>query len=132
MNFADYIGIPWQAGAQGPDAFDCMSFFGFVQKHHFNIDVPSIIAPDYENPAVLVALFRHHEERQRWETVAHPFEGCAVLMRKPMHIGVWLDADGGGVLHCVRGCGVVFTKDSAWPTSGFGRREYLKVVLCPQ
>ena len=127
MSFADYIGIPWEAGAQGPDCYDCMGFFRFVQGRHFGIEVPLVIAPDYDDPYGLSALFTTHTERQRWELIQKPFHGCAVLVRRPSHIGVWIDLDGGGVLHCVRGSGVVFTHDAAWPASGFGRREFLKL-----
>lgn len=122
--FAEYIGTPWEAGAQGPEAFDCMAFFRHVQQKHFAIEVPAIIAPDYEDPAQLVELFGAHPERARWQRVPAPKHGDAVIVHKPMHIGTWLDIDGGGVLHCVRGAGVVFTKDSGWMMSGFGRREF--------
>lgn len=128
MSFADYIGIPWEAGMQGPDAYDCMGFFRFLQKKHFQIDVPEIIAPDYDDPTVLVSLFAAHPERKRWVQIPKPEHGCAVIVRKPLHIGTWLDLDGGGVLHCVRGCGVVFTRDSSWHVSGFGRCEYFKLA----
>lgn len=126
--FADYIGTPWQAGAQGPQAFDCMAFFRHVQGAHFGRAVPQIIAPDYDDPTTLAALFTQHPERTRWAQIACPEHGCAVLIRRPMHIGTWLDVDGGGVLHCVRGAGVVFTSNSAWPASGFGRREYFRLA----
>lgn len=128
MTFAQYVGTPWVAGAQGPDEFDCMAFFRFVQQRHFGIEVPQIIAPDYDDPLALSSMFTDHPERQRWTQVTKPFHGCAVLVRRPMHIGVWIDVDGGGVLHCVRGAGVVFTHDSAWLTSGFGRREYFELA----
>ena len=128
MSFAQYIGIPWVAGAQGPDAFDCMAFFRYVQGRHFGIEVPQIIAPDYDDPMALSAMFSDHPERQRWTRIDQPRHGCAVLVRRPMHIGVWLDMDGGGVLHCVRGAGVVFTHGGAWPASGFGRREYFELA----
>lgn len=123
--FARYIGQPWAAGAQGPGAWDCMAFFGHVQRSYFGRAVPAIVAPDYDDPEALADLLAHHPERQRWVTVAQPKHGCGVLIRRPMHLGVWLDVDGGGVLHCVRGAGVVFTHDSAWAASGFGRREWL-------
>ena len=128
MSFAQYVGIPWVAGAQGPNAFDCMAFFRHVQGAHFDIDVEEIIAPDYEDATALSSLFSNHPERQRWTNISVPEHGCAVLVRRPMHVGIWLNLDGGGVLHCVRGAGVVFTSDSSWPTSGFGRREYLKLA----
>jgi hypothetical protein len=129
MTFAHYIGIAWQAGAQGPEAFDCMAFFRHVQKRHFGVEMPEIIAPDYENPEVLTALFRDHEQRQRWLKIGAPKHGCAVLVHRPMHIGIWLDIDGGGVLHCVRASGVIFSSDSSWPVSGFGRKEFFALEL---
>jgi len=128
MSWAQYIlaDLPWQAGAQGPDAYDCMGFFRMIQGRHFGIQVPAIIAPDYEDPNALAALFKTHEERGRWARIAKPAHGCAVLVHSPMHIGTWLAVDGGGVLHCVRGAGVIFTRDSAWTVSGFGRREFFE------
>lgn len=121
-----YIGIPWEAGAQGPDAYDCMGFFRMVQGRHFDIEVPVIIAPDYEDGAALAGLFGEHEERGRWLPVVAPQHGDAVLVHKPMHIGTWLDVDGGGVLHCTRGIGVIFTSDASWRMSGFGRKEFFR------
>ena len=122
--FARYIGTPWEAGAQGPDAFDCMAFFRHIQREQFAVDVPTIIAPDYEDASALADLLSTHPERQKWQRIAKPRHGCAVIVHRPMHIGTWLDEDGGGVLHCVRGAGVVFTRDAAWQFSGFGRKEY--------
>jgi hypothetical protein len=124
--FADYVGIPWTAGGQGPDDFDCMGFFRMLQGKHFGIDVPSIIAPDYDNPDVLADLFGSHEERAQWLRIDKAEHGCAVIVHRPMHIGTWLDVDGGGVLHCVRGPGVIFTTDSSWSVSGFGRKEFFR------
>lgn len=123
---AQYIGIPWGAGAQGPDAYDCWAFFRMVQAHHFGIAVPVVIAPDYADKTALAGLFGEHEERHRWIATVTPRHGDAVIIHKPMHIGVWLDIDGGGVLHCARGCGVIFTSDAAWRMSGFGRREFFR------
>lgn len=126
MSFEKYIGIPWEAGAQGPDAYDCMAFFRCIQRTHFGVDVPRIIAPDYDDQDVIADLFLNHPERHRWPRISAPVHGCAVMIRRPMHIGTWLDIDGGGVLHCVRGAGVVFTHGGSWATSGFGRREYFE------
>lgn len=129
MNWAaDYIGTPWTAGAQGPDTFDCMGFFKHLQGKHFGIEVPAIIAPDYDDPSVLVPLFGQHPERANWTRIDKPEHGCAVIVHRPMHIGTWLDVDGGGVLHCVRGPGVIFTADSSWFVSGFGRREFFRHI----
>lgn len=123
---SEYVGTPWEAGAQGPSAFDCMAFFRHVQMEHFGVNVAQVIAPDFEDAQVLTDLFARHPERETWESIPRPEHGCAVLIRKPLHIGVWLDIDGGGVLHCVRGVGVIYTHDASWPTSGFGRKEHFR------
>jgi hypothetical protein len=38
-----------------------------------------------------------------WERIESPIHGCAVAMggcKKIHHVGVWLDIDGGKILHC--------------------------------
>ena len=95
-----------------------------IQREHFGIDVPIVIAPDYDDTTALVNLLKTHNEHARWLPTHAPQHGDLVIVHKPFHVGVWLDVDGGGVLHCVRGAGVVFTHNSSWQMSGFGRREY--------
>lgn len=121
-----YIGTPWVNGAQGPDAFDCWSFFRHVQREQFGIEVPeyAIDANDFKKTAT---EFANSTERAAWLPAIVPSLGCAVLMahcKFPSHVGVWLDADGGGVLHCVRGEGVVFSTLAHLKNSGWGRVEY--------
>jgi cell wall-associated NlpC family hydrolase len=126
----EYIGRPWVNGGQGPDNFDCWGFFRFVQLNHFGYEVPTydVNANDFRTVANTIM---EADERVKWEASALPTEGCAVLMahsKYPSHVGVWLDVDGGGVLHCVRGEGVVFSALSSLKTCGWGRVEYYKHV----
>lgn len=120
------VGLPWEAGAQGPHAYDCWGLFRHVQREVFGIEVPIVVAADYDDPHVLTDLFARHEERARWALIEAPVHGAGVLVRAPLHVGVWLDVDGGGVLHSVRGAGVVFTSDASWAASGFGRRQFYR------
>lgn len=123
-----YIGIPWEQAAQGPYAYDCWGFFRMVQREHFNIVVPLVLAPDYNDSTALVNLFSRHEENHHWSAIAVPQDGDAVIIHRPFHIGVWLDIDGGGVLHCIKGIGVIYTRNASWLLSGFGRREYKRYI----
>lgn len=123
---AGYIGTPWANGAQGPDSFDCWSFFRHIQIKHFGIDVP-IIEVDADNWRSVIKGFVGHDERSQWIATIRPKEGDAVLMRHskyPSHVGLWLDVDGGGVLHCVRGEGVIFSSLTALKLSGWGKLEF--------
>lgn len=97
-----YIGQPWEAG------HDCWAFFRRVQRERFGRDVPVIDVDAFDTRACVKA-FVGDDERQRWELVDQPLDGDGVLMsqsRQPTHVGVWVD---GGVLHCVRNTGVVFS-----------------------
>lgn len=118
---ADLIGLPWVAGARGPQAYDCWGLFLAVQREHFHRELPEIPVDAQDLRAVLDA-FTTHPERQRWLGVCLPESGDAVLMRQsryPVHIGVWLDIDGGGVLHAVRHAGVVFQTLAALDIHGW-------------
>lgn len=122
---ASYIGEPWIAQSN-----DCWAFCRRVWREQFGVDVP-VIGVDTENMLAVAQAFRDNPERVQWYEVAEPREGDAVLMahwRHPSHVGIWLEVDGGGVLHCEKGPGVVFSGRAAmdragWRTLRFYRRE---------
>ena len=126
MHWAEeLIGRPWIAGGRGPDAFDCWGLVRFCWRERFGIEVPEISVDAADLRAVL-AGFRDHPERRRWcrvEPAREPArEGDGVLMRQsryPVHVGLWLAVDGGGVLHAVRDSGVVFQIPADLATHGW-------------
>jgi cell wall-associated NlpC family hydrolase len=131
MHWAEeLIGRPYRAGGQGADVFDCWGLVRWVMAHRFGSQLPEIPVDPSDVRAILTA-FRDHPERRNWSLVASPIEGDCVLMRQsrhPIHVGVWLAADGGGVLHAVEGSGVVFQRVrdllvSGWRIEGFYRRD---------
>ena len=133
-----YIGRPWHAGARGPQAYDCWGLFLAIQRVHFGRDLPEIPV-DANDLRTVMSTFRDHPERQRWTTVTSPIEGDAVLLRQsrhPVHVGVWLDVDGGGVLHAVKDAGVVFQKLPelllhGWRVEGYYRHSEERLTCRP-
>lgn len=131
---ARYIGKPWVLGTSGPDSYDCWGLVRAVMAEQFKIDVPAIIIPDCAGLAVVreaMVQFQHHPELQRWRTAEVPREGDGVQMSaaiNPWHVGIWVDADGGGVLHCLEGAGVIFTKPVALRVAGWRRLSYWRFV----
>lgn len=106
-----YLGMPWVSGHDGPDSFDCWGLVRYIQKQHFNRHV-SAIAVDAENIHAVVQEFTGNAELARWRKVVHPVEGDCLLLsqnKQPTHVGIWLDVDGGGLLHAVKSSGVIFT-----------------------
>ena len=122
-----YIGIPWSATGEGPDNFHCWAFVRHIQEKHFGRTLPGI--PNPEDILSIARDFRDHPERRRWKLVKVPTEGDCVLMRQaryPIHVGVWLDVDSGGVLHCSQEAGVAFQSLASlalngWRIEGFYR-----------
>ena len=124
-----YIGCLWVAGAQGPDSFDCWGFVRYVLKHEYGYDVPRVNVNPECLRDVLVA-FRTDLAFQAFVEVPFPRVGDVVLMRQaknPVHCGLWLDIDGGGVLHCVRESGVVFQNIRSLNVSGWYLHSFYRV-----
>ncbi|CAA7620624.1 NlpC/P60 family protein [Magnetospirillum sp. SS-4] len=121
------IGLPWSPHGRGPDRFNCWEFVRTVQDRHFGRVLPDIANP--EDTLAMGRIFRDHPERRRWVRVMDPVEGDCVLLRRsrhPIHVGVWIDVDDGGVLHCAEESGVVFQRPDAlrlngWAVEGFYR-----------
>jgi cell wall-associated NlpC family hydrolase len=118
-----YIGEPWVARDH-----DCWAFARRVWREQFGRDVPAVDV-DACNRIACVRAFATHEERTHWHNVAEPQEGDAVLLsqsKHPSHVGVWIDADGGGVLHCVEGFGVVFQTVASMRAAGWHGMEFYR------
>lgn len=125
INFCgSLIGTPYKSGSMGPDTFDCWGLIRHVEREAFDRDVQAIIPPDDENDLrALVYFIKNHPEHQNWKKVEIPAHGGVVEMSSsthPHHIGVYLDIDGGGILHCSN-AGVTF--DSLFSLKASGWRK---------
>jgi cell wall-associated NlpC family hydrolase len=131
-----YLGMPWVSGAVGPAQFDCWGFVRHVKRVHEGIELP-VISVDATDPRLVLKAFRQHPELQRYEVHdKSPKAGDVVLMKHckhPTHCGLWVDVDGGGVLHCAQGSGVVFQSLNSLKATGWAgvlfyrlKSEFLK------
>ena len=114
---AKYIGEPWIEKVH-----ECGHFFCRVQREQFGIETEVIDADALSLLSCARALAGDHREFRNWVDVETPQEGDAVQMShatRPHHLGVWIDADGGGVLHCIEGAGVVFNTRRALRFGGW-------------
>lgn len=124
----DYIGRPWQSGAAGPEAFDCWGLVRSIQRDVYGRHLPTVDI-DATDVRAVIGMFESHPERSRWHRVEVPVEGDCVLMshaKHPSHVGLWLDCNGGGVLHSLRGAGVVFSSMSALRRERWARIEFYR------
>lgn len=124
-----YIGLPWVAGAQGPDEFDCWGMVRWILKHEYGIDVPAVNVNPDNLRSVLIA-FKKDPAFRAFNEVEKPQDGDVVLLRQskhPVHAGLWLDADGSGVLHCCRDAGVIFQDLPSMRLCGWQIDSYYRV-----
>lgn len=118
-----YIGDPWISGEH-----DCWAFVRRVWREQFGLDVAAVDV-DACNRLACMRAFSGHDERSNWHNVDEPREGDAVLLAQgqhPSHVGVWVDVDGGGVLHCAEGMGVMFQTVSSLKTAGWHCKEFYR------
>jgi len=120
------IGKPYEPGAQGPDSYDCWGLAKKVQKTLFNREMPSIKDPP-TNLKTLIRFVKNHEARGQWIKSDGPKHGQLVELahgKNPFHIGVYLDIDGGGLIHSVNPLGVCFDRLATLEAAGWRRFVY--------
>lgn len=102
-----FVGWQYRLGAQGPDLWDCWSFFREVERARFGRTLPALPSPP--NLMAIAHAMPGWASAFGWCATAHPRDGDAVFLSRlttPTHIGVWV-ADLQAVLHCAEGCGSV-------------------------
>ncbi len=125
------IGMPWQSGAQGPDAFDCWGLARAAQRELFGYELPPVSVNANHLRSVIEAI-EGHAIRQEWHNVEIPAHGDLVTLARhdhPTHIGVYLAVDRGGLLHCARDVGVCFDHIQALAWQGWARLRFLRRVV---
>lgn len=97
-----YMSAGYRQGAEGPDFFDCWTFFRHVQHREFGRHLPEIASP---GPfADIMKAIATGIDEQGWRQVEQPETGDGVLLahlRHPHHIGLYVgDLPLPAVLHC--------------------------------
>lgn len=124
----DYLGKAYRVGTYGPDTFDCWGLVCDVYKKHLGVPLVEASVKDGYPRAVMQEV-NNHPQRPFFEEVKilEEFDICFLSRGgRPFHVGIYLDVDGGGLLHADEGSGVCFHKldkirDHGWQITGFYR-----------
>jgi hypothetical protein len=127
LEVTELIGIPYSdTGMLPEDGFNCWGLLLYVQSRYFGRQLPTIPLGDADKTLAI-----HHESIHNgsYALVLSPLHGDAVLLRggNCPHVGVWLEIDGGGVLHSLGGVGVVFTPKHRLNSMGYSRLVFYRV-----
>lgn len=90
--------------------FRCWDLVRHVSLTIFRRPLPATPA-DIESSLQIARAFRTHPERARWRRTLSPRSGAIVLIgaaTRETHAGIYIDIDGGAVLHTEERTGVVF------------------------
>lgn len=100
------VGKPYQAGADGPAAYDCYGLATAIEARLFGVQMPPRSGPP--------SIYRG------WRRADVPGDGSLVMMDNGhgRHVGVFL-APERGVIHALAGVGVVFDDLAALTLRGF-------------
>ena len=107
---ADLIGLPWEVGAQGPDAYNCFGLVREAVRRALGVEMPLVDVED--GSADNVQAIKRAADAGGWRLVGGlaPAEHDIVLMHGPdgRHVGFMVRADGRLLLlHSMEGAGVV-------------------------
>jgi cell wall-associated NlpC family hydrolase len=121
------IGKSYEIGASGPESYDCWGLVKVVQKELFDRNLPDI-SQSPSSLKNLIVFVREHSARKEWRVSENKFQhGQLVEMSKnenPFHIGVYLDYDGGGILHALGKIGVCFDKPQFMQLMGWRKMVF--------
>lgn len=119
-----YIGLAWELGARGPLAYDCWGLLLHCRAQYFGGGIPDVAFGDAARQ-----MYAHKMRSGEWEIVPMPEHGDGVLLRdgNDPHVGVYLDLDGGGVLHAMEGHGVVFSAMRDLNFLGYARPTFYRI-----
>lgn len=119
-------GYTWAIDGDGPTAFNCWNFLRHIQRKHFRKELPEALL---DNEEFLRAMFVENMQAGVWQPVYPPNHGDAVLLKggSDPHVGVYLDIDGGMVLHAMRGFNILATPLRNLSMLSFGRVIYYRI-----
>ena len=119
---AEHIGKPFAAGSDGPDAFYCWGLVRHCWRTRLGVELP-LIEPANYGIRELVRTLATTPEFQAWRRTEQPAEMDVAVMghaKHPHHVGLWVDANGGGILHAIEGAGVCFRTMPELRAEGWG------------
>lgn len=126
----DVLGKPWVAGTAGPDEFDCWGLLCWYYDTKLGIQIDHYGKSMNPKDMMSVCRFAFSEAGSpRWARVSKPEHGDAVAMsqnRRISHVGIYLDIDGGKILHSRDHIGVMLQSTHQLRASGINTILYYR------
>lgn len=104
-----YVGKPWASGHYGPHSYDCWGLVHSVYLTRLGVDLPHYPGLEEVQRHGVRAIMADPVVASQWVPLDKPEDLCLVVMGQRVvdHVGVYVAADGGRVLHSGSAFGVV-------------------------
>lgn len=111
----------------------CWGLLRMAYQLRFGISLPEL--PNVASDTVrAINATINGEICKEWEEVESPFDGCAVGMSQSEalhHVGIYIDADGGKIVHCWGGSNVIADSLKSLKIRGFKIIKFYRHRLWP-
>lgn len=127
------LGLPWEAYATGPEAYDCHGILCYGKYQHQCVEIDRHLEVITDDIAGIHAAIKSEQETGAWVQLDKPSDGCVVLMAQGTrwrHVGMWLDVNGGRVLNSRHGRGVCLDGFKELEALGFRKFEFWELAEC--
>lgn len=123
-----YVGIPYCISGLGNDnkCFNCWGLVRYAYSKEFGIELPIV---DIDNvPQELVRkTFSNWHHIKEGISALQDGDGMIVRSRRGPHVGIYLDIDGGKILHAVSSAGqVIATNIHSLSAYGMSRAKFYR------
>ena len=126
--FRPFLGRKWSPDGKGPTHFNCYNLCRAVYRDVWGIDIPEVNV-NARDVANVVRGFRNASDIPCWERIEQPLHGDAVVFAQrlaPVHMGLWLELNGGVILHAAERLGVTCVPAGMMRDYGYTKPEYYR------
>ena len=119
------LGLPWVPGGRTEKEMDCWGLLMRVYKEQLGISLPE--HKNIDATRVLEYSGAIRKGMEDWELLEKPEHLCGVALsrsKKIHHVGVYLENDGGLILHCHEESGVIIQTPREMAKLGWRKIEY--------
>lgn len=117
----ELLGIPWSPDGVTLETFSCWGLLRYVYKTQKGIELPEVQGFDFSS--ILDCRKAVESSIPSWVRTKTPKNLSAVALSRSTkfvhHVGIWLEADGGVILHCHEVSGVVIETPASMAAQGW-------------
>lgn len=117
------MAVPYKRGGRDLQGMDCWGLLAYCATHFYGKQMPEVIDLARARDA-----YEAQTRNGKWARLKQPEDGCGVLLRggNDPHVGIYIDVDGGMVLHALESVGVCADTPQKLALRGYGLQQWYR------